>query len=55
MMEVFQEHKRDIILIASIFALLCISIGYASLSSNLTINGTSQINEAVWDIHWDNF
>ena len=54
MMEVFQEHKRDIIAIAVIFALLCISIGYAALSSNLTINGASQIKDAVWDIHWEN-
>ncbi len=54
MMEVFQEHKRDIIVIVVIFALLCISIGYAALSSNLTINGASQIKDAVWDIHWEN-
>ncbi len=53
-MEVFQEHKRDIIAIAILVLLLSISIGYAALSSNLTINGASQIKDAVWDIHWEN-
>ncbi len=53
-METFMEHRRDIIAIAIIFLLLCISIGYAALSSNLTINGASQIKDAVWDIHWEN-
>ena len=53
-METFQEHKRDIIAIAIIFLLLCISIGYAALSSNLNINGSSQIKNAQWNIYWNN-
>ena len=34
--------------------ILCISVGYAVLQSDLTINGTAGINNPTWDIHWEN-
>ena len=34
--------------------LLTITIGYAVISSNLSINGTSIINKPTWDIHFEN-
>ena len=38
-----------------LFLLLCsIGIGYAALTSNLTLNGTAIIDNATWDIHFDN-
>ena len=37
-----------------ILLLLCITIGYAALTSNLNIVGTSTINNASWDVHWNN-
>ena len=36
-----------------VLLILCISIGYAVLQSNLTINGTTGINNPTWDIHWE--
>ena len=37
-----------------IIMILVISIGYAILSSNLNIVGSSQISAPTWDIHWEN-
>ncbi len=34
--------------------ILFISVGYAILQSNLNITGTTGINNAKWDIHWNN-
>ena len=42
------------LLIAIIVLLLSITIGYAFLSANLNINGTSKIKDATWDIHFEN-
>ena len=33
---------------------LFVSVGYAILQSNLTITGTTAIQDAKWDIHWNN-
>ena len=37
-----------------IIMILVVSIGYAILSSNLNIVGSSQISAPTWDIHWEN-
>ena len=42
--------KKIILLVILLF----VTIGYGLLSSNLTINGTSRINNPTWNIHWDN-
>ena len=33
---------------------LMISVGYAFLSANLRINGTSRIDDVTWDVHFEN-
>ena len=33
---------------------LCLGIGYAALSTNLSINGTAHVDNATWNIYWDN-
>ena len=34
--------------------ILFVSVGYAILQSNLTITGTTSIQDSKWDIHWNN-
>ena len=34
--------------------ILCISVGYAILQTNLNIQGTANMNNPTWDIHWAN-
>ena len=34
--------------------LICLSIGYAVLESNLSINGTTNISTVNWDVHFEN-
>ena len=48
------SQKKEIIILGGIVLFLLFGIGYAYLSSNLTINGTSSINNATWDIHFEN-
>ena len=48
-----KKRKRKVKVILLIM-ILCITVGYAALTSNLTINGTSNINSASWDVHWNN-
>ena len=37
-----------------LFLILFISVGYAILQSNLSITGTTSIQDSKWDIHWNN-
>ncbi len=37
-----------------VLILIILTIGYAYLSASLNINGTSKINDATWNIYWDN-
>ena len=42
-------------LVAMVLLLIVgLSVGYASISSTLTINGTSSINKTTWDVHFQN-
>lgn len=51
----FQRNKMKSKLILVLGILLFgVSIGYAILSTPLTISGTSKIDSVTWDIHWDN-
>ena len=34
--------------------IMCITLGYAYLSTELNINGTTNITSANWSIYWDN-
>ena len=48
-----KKRKRNI-KVFLLLLILCITIGYAALTSNLNIVGTSNINNASWDVHWNN-
>ena len=47
------SRKRNVVIIL-VLLLLGISIGYAALSTTLSINGSSRINNATWNVFWDN-
>ena len=49
-----KKNKRKLNYMILIIMILVISIGYAILSSNLNIVGSSQISAPTWDIHWEN-
>lgn len=44
--------KRGLALL--LLLVMLISIGYATLSSNLFINGTSKVTAETWDVHFTN-
>ncbi len=46
--------KKTQSMIILVLLLLGLTIGYAILSINLNINGTSTINKSTWDIHFEN-
>lgn len=51
--EIKKRNKRvKITIVLLLFMLLY--IGYAMLSQDLNVNGTSKINNSTWDIHFDN-
>ena len=47
-------HKRNLTYLLFLFILLTMGIGYAVLNTTLGIDGTSQLANAKWDIHFDN-
>ena len=49
-----KELRKQNIMIAIIALLLVVTIGYATLQANLTINGTSKINNSTWNVHFNN-
>lgn len=48
-----RKKKQSIYALLAVLVLM-ISIGYAYLSTNLKINGTSKIHNATWDVHFEN-
>ncbi len=46
--------KKNKLMLFLALLLLGITVGYALLSTNLNINGTSTINKPTWDIHFEN-
>ena len=48
------KNKKKNRILLLFLVLLVISIGYAALSANLKINGTTRINKNTWNIYWDN-
>ena len=50
----YSKNKRKLNYMILIIMILVISIGYAILSTNLNILGSSQISAPTWDIHWEN-
>ena len=41
-------------LVALIVAIVGLTVAFAALSSNLTINGSAKLDPINWDIHFDN-
>lgn len=50
----FRNKKKKSKLMLLILLLLSVSLGYAFLTTTLNINGTGKINNAKWNIHWEN-
>jgi len=50
----FINHKKRILYVSLFFLLLLISIGYAYISTSLSINGNTTIAANTWDIHFAN-
>ena len=46
--------KRHDSLILLVALLLFITVGYALISTNLNIFGTTSISASSWDVHWNN-
>lgn len=47
-----QRNKK--LIIVAILLLMVISIGYAAISTTLTINGTASIAKTSWNVHFEN-
>ena len=48
------SQKKELFIVITFILFFFISIGYAYLSSILTINGSSVIHNATWDVHFEN-
>ena len=48
------KNKKKKIIVYVCLLILCISVGYAALSTTLNITGVSNIKSAKWDVHFDN-
>ena len=49
----YNKNKRKLNYMILIIMILVVSIGYAILSTNLNIVGSSQISAPTWDIHFE--
>ena len=49
-----KKQRRQMMKLLLFILLVSISMGYALLRTNLTINGTSKIKGNTWDIHFEN-
>ena len=49
-----KKYKSNNLKLALVALLLVVTIGYATLQTNLTINGTSKINNSTWNVHFNN-
>ena len=50
----FIKRKQDSMKTTILLLIIVIGLGYAILQSNLSINGTSSIDNPTWDVHWEN-
>ena len=48
------KNKNKKVVVYVCLLILCISVGYAALSTTLNITGVSNIKSAKWDVHFDN-
>ena len=49
-----KKTRRVLIILLLIILLMGVTVGYAILSTNLNINGTSRIKNSTWDVHFQN-
>lgn len=49
-----KKSSKKFVLSVLALLLLTITVGYAALSTTLNINGTSKINNATWNVHFEN-
>lgn len=49
-----RNKKNSYIIIIALLLLVCIGVGYAALTTQLKINGTSKIEKVTWDVHFEN-
>ncbi len=49
-----RKNKKRFSVLILLLLLAVVTVGYALLSSTLTINGTSQITNSSWDVHFEN-
>lgn len=48
-----RKKKKSLIFIITLL-IMCFGIGYAYLTTTLSINGTTDIDSNTWDVHWEN-
>ena len=48
-----RKNKKQRRIMFLLIILLCLTLGFALLSTTLKINGTASIKSNTWDIHWD--
>ena len=46
----YMKDKKNILIGALVFVIAMMAVGYAALSANLTVNGTSSSGNATWNI-----
>ena len=49
-----RSDRKQTILFIIILLVLSMGIGYAFLTTTLSIDGTSDIDSAVWNVHFEN-
>ena len=48
------KRRRKTLVAGILLILLGLGIGYAFLTTNLSINGIADVDSNTWDIYWDN-
>ncbi|MBQ2640076.1 MAG: hypothetical protein IJF92_04905 [Bacilli bacterium] len=48
------QNRKNIYITIAILTLVLIGIGYAVITSNLTISGTTNVKKNTWDVHFEN-
>ena len=46
--------KKKVLILSLLILLLCMSIGYADLSSSLKLNAIASVDKMTWDVHLEN-
>ena len=49
-----KDRTKKITMIVLIVAVMGLTVAFAALSQNLTINGSANVDAATWNIHFDN-